>query len=717
MIKRFDSPAALFGAVLCLSCGLLLWYNLALHFAQFEEVLPSLSSAELLQGKGFFVALIAAALLYAIIVGISLPWASLKAENGGWLKKTASAVLFGFSFLPIFWLRFGAPAWTVLIFLLAAFLLNLVGILLLSAFLARRVSLPPLKVTVPGVLTRPWVPALLLVGSAVYFIYHCFNFTPHIEDSIAQLLQGRIFASGRAWVEPFRPQEFFYFSYMLDADRWFSMYPPGHSLLLALGVLFRVPYLINPLLGGLSVILFFHLIKTTDGKKSARWGSWALALSPFLIFMSSEYMNHLTALAASLLGWFALAKATDGKTRWIGLAGLAFGYCTATRPLEGVIFAALGMIFIASGGFDARWKKLASYGIAFLLGISPFLIFNQITTGNLFMTGYKLIWGVSGFGLGQVGWGEAHTVGYGLINTSMSWSGLNFYLWEIPIPALLGVFIWGFWGDKITRWDRLFLASMLAIPAAYFFFYAHDFCFGPRYYHIILPQLVYFSVKGIGVLYRQLTEKLNLEAALVKRSLIWAGVLLLLLQVAVAMPFRTSVYADSYWGTDDAPYRAAKRLKLNHAVIFIENHPWSVLQTKLHSLGFKLGDTQRLIFVITEAGLDQVLREMGYDPDQVWGISLDRADLEKRMQAWNQAWLIAGNPPVDPWTEKGTYTYFSNAALHLDPRDRDPDLILAQDLGAHNLKLLEKYPSRKAYRYAFDEEAGRFKLLPWERAK
>jgi hypothetical protein len=186
--------------------------------------------------------------------------------------------------------------------------------------------------------------------------------------------------------------------------------------------------------------------------------------------------------------------------------------------------------------------------------------------------------------------------------------------------------------------------------------------------------------------------------------------ILFILQTAVAMPYRASAYADAYWGTDDAPMQEARRQGLDNAIVFVENHPWEILLTKLHSLGFIMGDAHRLLFLITQEGLDQVLADMGAKPEEVWTIKPDLWDLEQRIYAWNRRHIESGNPPIDPWAEEGYYTYFSNGALHLVPENRELDVILARDLSAHNQVLMDLHPRRACYRYHWDQNNRRFIL-------
>lgn len=705
----------LIGAMLCLVCGILLWNNLALHFAEIEEVLPYLQLSDLARGESVFFIFIALALIVAVAIVGKLPLRRLFSGPRRPVRTLSAVIIFGISFVPLFWLRFGGAAWAILLLIGIAFFLNAVGLLILSSWLAERVRIS--TVSLPRLMfpIHPWLPGILLLAAASYGAYHCFGLIPHVEDSIAQLLQARIFASGHAAVEPFYPQEFFFYGFMVDMGRWFSQYPPGHPLALAIGVLLGAPYFVNPALGLGAVIIFYFLLKDLEGETFARWGVWLMVLSPFVIFMHAGFMNHTTALAASLIGWLGLKKGERGHPGWLWLSGLGFGYCAATRPLDGAVFALIGGVYLlySFGGIKfSSFVKVIPYVAAFSIAASLYLAHNWLTTGHPFKTGYTLTWGGNGFGFGAKNWGPPHTFGYGLVNSFMSIAGLNVYFYEIPVPALLGVFIWALWGRKMNRWDRTFLAAMILIPCGYLFYYFHDYCFGPRYYYVIVPMLIYFSIKGVQVFYHHLQDQFHFEAATLRSGMIWAGIVLLGLQLWIAVPYRASVYASGYWGVDDGPMKEAQRLKLNNAIVFIENYPWEVLQTKLHSLGFKMGDAHRLLFTITADGLNEVLTEMGVDPDSLWNTTIDLQEFEERAKDWNERYLKAGNAPVDPWKSKKIATYYSNGAVHLDPRNRQPNVILARDLGNHNGALTERYPDRKAYRYAYDKTARRFRILP-----
>ena len=76
-----------------------------------------------------------------------------------------------------------------------------------------------------------------------------------------------------------------------------------------LGEVVGAPWVINPLLGALAVVVVFYLGKTIYDERTARIAALLASVSPFLIFMSSEFYNHATSLLFSTLfvWFFALA--------------------------------------------------------------------------------------------------------------------------------------------------------------------------------------------------------------------------------------------------------------------------------------------------------------------------------------------------------------------------------------------------------------------------
>ena len=110
--------------------------------------------------------------------------------------------------------------------------------------------------------------ALVLTALATAAMIDAFARNPHLIDEVAQLFQSRIFAAGRLATPAPKPPEFFLVAQTLITDAgWVSQYPPGQSLLLALGMLVGLEWLVNPILGGLSVLLIFYLARGLYGTR------------------------------------------------------------------------------------------------------------------------------------------------------------------------------------------------------------------------------------------------------------------------------------------------------------------------------------------------------------------------------------------------------------------------------------------------------------------
>src|SRR4029453_8153164 len=111
-------------------------------------------------------------------------------------------------------------------------------------------------------LARPIAFAVLATIISTALTYLVLEPFPHIEDEAAYYFQARIFASGHLFAPAPPSPEFFPSSWMmLRGGRWFSVFPPGWPLLLAIGMKGGVPALVNPVLTGLCLLLLHELVR------------------------------------------------------------------------------------------------------------------------------------------------------------------------------------------------------------------------------------------------------------------------------------------------------------------------------------------------------------------------------------------------------------------------------------------------------------------------
>src|SRR3979490_1995849 len=94
----------------------------------------------------------------------------------------------------------------------------------------------------------------------------------------------------------------------IEPTRWFSPVQPGWPAVLAVGERLGVPWLVNPLLAGLNVLLPFALVRELYERRTARVAVLLLAVSPWHVFMAMNFMTHTVSLtfalgAAVLVAW------------------------------------------------------------------------------------------------------------------------------------------------------------------------------------------------------------------------------------------------------------------------------------------------------------------------------------------------------------------------------------------------------------------------------
>ena len=139
--------------------------------------------------------------------------------------------------------------------------------------------------------------AMFAAGTSLLISAAVLDRIPHVTDGVSYAFQGKIFASGRLSLEPPSvPVLFVHENVLVTATRWCSKYPPGWPLLLAVGWLVGAPWIIDPLLLGLSVIGIWRLGRALFDAPTGLVAAVALAVSPFALIMSAGFLAHGPAL-------------------------------------------------------------------------------------------------------------------------------------------------------------------------------------------------------------------------------------------------------------------------------------------------------------------------------------------------------------------------------------------------------------------------------------
>jgi hypothetical protein len=402
-----------------------------------------------------------------------------------------------------------------------------------------------------AIVTAVVVTVVCALLSIVVYARH-----PHIQDEVAYLFQARTFALGRiALPSPPAARAFEQYLIANGPTGWYSPVPPGWAVALAPGVLAGAPWLVNPVLAGLNILLGYLILQPLYGRRIARLTTLLLAVSPWNLFLGMSYMPHTFTLFCALVATLGvITTRRTGHARWTWIGGAALGIMAAARQLDaGIMAAALGLWCIGLGGRRLRVTGTAGLVLGSILLTVPLLAYNQHFTGKAssfpIMTYNDALYGKGandyGFGMNRgMGWALDPNPGHGpvdgTINGTLNITATQVELFGWSIGSLLLVYAFVF-GGRLNRSDRLMLGVMAITFTAYFFnYFAGGPDFGARYWFLMIVPLAALTARGalwLGPLVG--TPPTDSETRVL------SGLTLLTLSAGlVFMPWRS---VDKYW--------------------------------------------------------------------------------------------------------------------------------------------------------------------------
>jgi len=471
---------------------------------------------------------------------------------------------------------------------------------------------------------------LFVVGVSYFLGQKILGGVPHVQDSIAQFFQAKIFSHGKIFFPIPENADFFERIYVVMKDeRWYSIYPPGYALLLSAGIILHIPQWINPVVSGIILLVTFEFSRKFISYSTARLTVILMCVSPFFIFMAAGWMNHPTALLFLLLYMYFLLRSQEQKGRvnffWLCLAGFFYGWAFITRPMTALAFLLFGWMWIISTHRLSRKAAFKSF-LNFILGTLPFavfyLIFNSHTTGAPFLTGYVDFFGGNPLGFGLQPWGAEplgpkipnevlHTPWRGAANILCNLNGMNYFLFGFPIPSLSFAFLLFLPGMKRYRSDWLCGASVLCVSMVYFFYFFQDYCYGPRFLYETIPFMAILSARGILEWYRRMPQVLPVSSNTSATIVFGFVTLCILFSLAVVWTERSVSMSHGYWSTrDEIVGLAKKNISEKDALLFVEfeeNYAalYSLMDPKLDSgwiIAHDLGKDKNQILIESYPG-------------------------------------------------------------------------------------------------------------------
>src|SRR6266704_3402654 len=182
------------------------------------------------------------------------------------------------------------------------------------------------------------------------------------------------------------------------AGRLYSQFPIGGPAAIALGVAIGAPWVINPLLTGLTALGVYRFAAAVYGEPIGRASGVLFALSPFVLFVGASQMNHVLTLAGVVLALVGLVRWDRGgggaASAWgAALVGAGIGVAAATRPYDAVaVSVAIAAFQLARVARDRRLaRSLAVQLLVGALSVAILLWANARTTGSPWLFGYDVL--------------------------------------------------------------------------------------------------------------------------------------------------------------------------------------------------------------------------------------------------------------------------------------------------------------------------------------
>jgi hypothetical protein len=382
---------------------------------------------------------------------------------------------------------------------------------------------------------------------------------PRLFDAMVQLLHARYFAAGRLAAPVPSPAGRLVQNSVLVPEGWASVYPPGHTALLAAGHLLGAPWLVGPLLLGLTAAFTYLAVDRLYPQRpgTTRLAGLLVALSPFLVFAGSGYLSHATVAACAAGTLYFALRSSGGASAWALPAGAMAGLAVAARPWSGLVlgaFLSLGVLLttwwregrsFAWLGARVGWTALG--GLPFALAL---LGYDRRVFGAPLRLGYEVAFGPAhGLGFHPDPWGNLYGLREALGYTAADVATLGLHLFETPLsgPLLVGLFLLVVPG--LSRGTRILVGWALLPVAANAFYWHHGQHMGPRMLLEAAPAWAALSaVAGVGLVEggRDPGATGRVASTWSRRSasavLVWAAILALPAGAFYILPSRVDAY-------------------------------------------------------------------------------------------------------------------------------------------------------------------------------
>jgi hypothetical protein len=221
-------------------------------------------------------------------------------------------------------------------------------------------------------------------------------------DENGYRFQARIFATGHVAAEA-PPQttdiatylkEFRFHHHIIYQGKWFGKYPPGWPAILALGMLLKIDWLVNPLCSLMILWVTWRIAYLVFDDATARLALLLLVASPYFVLNSVGFMSHPfcgVLLAGAVLFYFRGVR--DGRFADFGWMLLLLGAALLVRPSTALY---MGSVLAVATIWTLRQETRKAVGVlagGLAVGaaaVAALLAYNHALTGSYLRSTYAL---------------------------------------------------------------------------------------------------------------------------------------------------------------------------------------------------------------------------------------------------------------------------------------------------------------------------------------
>jgi len=378
---------------------------------------------------------------------------------------------------------------------------------------------------------------------------------PNSGDEFAYLFQAETYLHGRVWNSPPPIPYIFTPAHVIETpDVWVGKYTPGWPMLISfLSIVGLEPWMINPILNSLTVILLAWLGREVQDRFTGILAAAIYAFTAFSVFNGASFFNHQFTATCGVA--FALLAVKFFKMPRLLTAigsGAALGLIGLIRPQAAVLFALPFLIKVLSA--RNRWLTIqATIGLA--LGVIPFAIillaYDRAVTGNPLVMPQMLydgtaVWRISFHSI-------ARSAGY-LVELA-----------EWTSAPLLAIYVVSY-GYLAIRKRLNFVDYLLPLFLLAFTLFADPGNrYGPRYVFDVYPFFALTCATGLTLLHKVWHERHPVVAASAALFCVFSILSATARMPVVAVAFHriVSERMDLYDLVDET--------KLNNAIVLVTN--------------------------------------------------------------------------------------------------------------------------------------------------